>query len=452
MENIPKIVSERLRVAAAGAVGHPDANVLTAFAEHSLTERERAGVMEHLARCGECRDVIALALPATESAQTVQLVAPSHSWFAWRWGFAITGIVVIASFGLLQYQHRTQKPSVAAYVKPRAEEEKATAQNQPLPTVAAPEKQADKFEAAVPANKPPAAPAAKLRDDEVVGTAPATSGNLHRQFAHGPLQLNQLQQNTNNNQVANQVASASPAPSASAGGGATASRVQIPAATEQVEVSAQSPPVQVEAQNSLTVQNEPIVAQPSAGHDEMKVDRAKPAQTVIGSYKKAISAAPLPPQGLAVGGPVIARWNINASGGLQRSLDQGASWQDVAVNGAAVGAAGAELSANFAKSSVSPARVKAKDSGDQNSAVAPPVFRAVVANGADVWAGGANAVLYHSIDAGSHWTHIVVSSAGSSPTGDIVALDFPDAAHGKVSTSTSEVWVTSDGGQNWLKQ
>ncbi len=63
MQNVPKIVRERLR-AVTPAVNHPDADALTAFAEHSLPELERDVVLEHLARCGDCRDIVALALPA----------------------------------------------------------------------------------------------------------------------------------------------------------------------------------------------------------------------------------------------------------------------------------------------------------------------------------------------------------------------------------------------------
>lgn len=459
MPNVPKIVQDRLKVAV--AVDHPDGNVLGAFAEHSLPEPERAAVMEHLARCGDCREIIALALPETESVQTTVRVAPSPAWPVWRWGFAIAGIVVIASFGLLQYQRRTPKQSASAYLEFREREAK-TAPSQPVPTVSEPTKTVDKPEVSSAPTKPVAAPVVVSRD---AGTAQpartAANSPAHKQFAHGPLevdrlqQLSQLQQSSNNNQIANQLSPANPAPSPAAVVDGAGNRDQIPAAAEQVEVSAQSPPVQVEAQNSLTVQNEPMGAQSTAGHDETKVDKAKPAQTLIGNYKKLVGPAPEPPQNRTVGSAAVARWNINATGGLQRSFDQGATWQDVTVNeppAAAGGAAGAVAANLAAPGSVTMERAKAKDAAVQKAGSAPTVFRAVVANGADVWAGGANASLYHSVDAGSHWTRIIVSSPGSIPTGDIVALEFPDPMHGKISTSTSETWVTSNGGQSWLKQ
>src|SRR5579862_5065262 len=446
MQNVPKIVEDRLRVAV--RVDHPDANVLAAFAEHSLPERERAGVMQHLASCGDCREVVALALPEMESGQTTARVVPSLAWPVWRWGFAIAGIVVIASFGMLQYQRRTQKPSVAVYLAPHAEGEKTTAQTQPLPTVSEPAKPVDKIESSKVPMKPAAAPAARLRDEYAVAKEKAAGAEVQRQLPHGPLQFDRSQQFSKlDNPTAAPSSGLKPQTSPPVGGPTIT--------TEQVRVDGQSPAVDIEAQNSptLTLQSQPMGIQPTAGHDETKVDKAKPAQTLIGNYKKLGGPAPEPPQSQAVGSAALARWNINAAGGLQRSFDLGATWEDVAVNGgSAVGAAGA-MAANLANSnSITMERAKMKDAAVQKTVSATPVFRAVVANGADVWAGGASAALYHSIDAGSHWARVVVSSAGSSPTGDIVSLDFPDALHGKLSTSTSEVWGTSDGGQTWLKQ
>ena len=46
---------------------HPDAERLSAFAEQALGERERGEVLEHLAVCGRCRQVVALAREAGEA-------------------------------------------------------------------------------------------------------------------------------------------------------------------------------------------------------------------------------------------------------------------------------------------------------------------------------------------------------------------------------------------------
>jgi photosystem II stability/assembly factor-like uncharacterized protein len=97
-------------------------------------------------------------------------------------------------------------------------------------------------------------------------------------------------------------------------------------------------------------------------------------------------------------------------------------------------------------------RAKRKDAQALKQDAASPLFRAVAANGAEVWAGGSGGLLYHSRDAGDHWSRIVPASAGGTPTGDIVGLEFADPQHGKVSTSTAEIWITADSGQTWQKQ
>jgi hypothetical protein len=62
MERLPKIVQQRLQATAPPGV-HPDPDLLTAFAEKSLTERERVQVLQHLGQCADCRQVVALAMP-----------------------------------------------------------------------------------------------------------------------------------------------------------------------------------------------------------------------------------------------------------------------------------------------------------------------------------------------------------------------------------------------------
>ena len=82
MTEVPKIVHHRLRAAMPAAElleqMHPEADVLTAFAEQALSAPEREGVLQHLALCGDCRDVVALALPATDLLATDAIVRPQE--------------------------------------------------------------------------------------------------------------------------------------------------------------------------------------------------------------------------------------------------------------------------------------------------------------------------------------------------------------------------------------
>jgi photosystem II stability/assembly factor-like uncharacterized protein len=92
----------------------------------------------------------------------------------------------------------------------------------------------------------------------------------------------------------------------------------------------------------------------------------------------------------------------------------------------------------------------AKDKADMKRA--PVVFRAVSANGPDVWAGGSSGHLYHSTDAGGHWVQVVPMWSGVVLTDDIISLQFADPLQGRIVTSSSEIWTTADAGQTWQKR
>ena len=83
---------------------HPDANLLAAFVEKTLTERERTQVLNHLSQCAECREVAAFTLPAEVAVAEPTRVAAGRRWSPWlvlRWGAmaavlgALTVVVVL---------------------------------------------------------------------------------------------------------------------------------------------------------------------------------------------------------------------------------------------------------------------------------------------------------------------------------------------------------------------
>src|SRR5271157_647538 len=483
MQNVPKIVRERLR-AATSVANHPGADVLTAFAERSLPELERASVLEHLARCGDCRDVLALALPASEPVQVV--ITPARGgWLTWpalRWGFVAAAGVAIVSLGIVQYQRHLQPAAMVAKSVPLPEAAPTNVQTQPAAAAPA-EKDEQKVkslpavssrEDAISAGKPApeltepklmnraktAPPSVHVPAGVVGGTA---SEVAHNQFVHGPQMPNQWQQQNNV-----QASPAMPPAAAKQQAANLAGNRQIPPSSRMVEAEASN---QAPAANAETNQESRLQAQ--AGQPE-----AQPGYAMGGPVGKAkppvnVEAANLPvPQTadattqqelpVSTGGAGLTarnlaqlsipaasrlpRWTITSAGGLARSFDQGRTWQDVDVNAApAAGFVGVEVAAKAA-----PAKEDYKKA--LKAAAAPIIFRAVAALGTEVWAGGSNGALYHSTDAGAHWTPVVPSSAGMILSGDILVLDFSDAQQGKVRTSTSEVWITSDGGQTWQKQ
>lgn len=113
---------------------------------------------------------------------------------------------------------------------------------------------------------------------------------------------------------------------------------------------------------------------------------------------------------------LVPRWTLSSDGTLQRSLDSGRTWQTIPVS-------------------------------------SQTIFRALSATGFDIWVGGAAGSLFHSSDAGQHWTQIHPVANGEALRDDIIGVEFrEDALHGKLTSSIQETWITTDAGQTWQKQ
>jgi len=397
---------------------------------------------------------------------------PASGWLTWpalRWGLVAAGVVAIVALGVVQYQRRTEN-AASKSPAPFAIAAKET-KNQPFPAPgpAAASKKAD--------NQLPPAPATadsvdarhatanlstRLRaepsrttvapNESIGGSSALVTGSA---LPHGPRLANQWQQQ---NGAQNQApAPTAPSPFAKQqSAGNLAPNLRIPAVPERVTVESQSAQRDAQAQDLNAIQVEEAQNQVAEGQsknkdkaaaeqqtaeDSSRVGKAKPAEAVPSAYSGAVA------HGGAIGGPVLTasaqapRWTINATGSLQRSFDQGATWQSVDVN----------ASPAFFIDATS-IQVAGKTSRSKVRKMPSPMFRAVAATGTDVWAGGSRGALYHSTDAGDHWTRVVPASSDTILSGDVVSLEFVDTQHGKVSTSTAEVWTTSDAGQTWQRQ
>jgi hypothetical protein len=127
---------------------------------------------------------------------------------------------------------------------------------------------------------------------------------------------------------------------------------------------------------------------------------------------------------LARESPVRANvlWSINASpgtsgnmrGSVQRSFDGGNTWEIVPVSG------GVD-------------------------------FRAVAAEGSNVWAGGSDGALFHSSDRGLHWAQIQVAEANVELRGTIVSIDTLKPSQITLRTDLGEQWISVDEGLHWRR-
>lgn len=422
MQTLPQIVRERLN-ATKSASDHPEPNVLTAFAEDSLPRPERTRVLEHLSTCADCRDVVALALPELEVVAPV--VVPSRgAWFTWpalRWGFATAGILAISTFGVLQYRRHIQPERMVA--EQTSSPEAADRIEAPAPAPPSAAAGAEKSATS------PARSAMRSLPSEVATSSPRSGNEIGS--IHGSVSVRQAgvpmgapvanrfaapvtrppQQSPYENPA---FAAAPKRSSDSAAAAAEAKAAFVPPAA-QVDLSTEGAVAQSPAQSL----NEP---QTLAENDSLHIGKAKPADAPI--------------------------WTVGADGVLERSFDQGSTWQDVDVT-----AASAQVG-----NPLSPGTAPGTAAKKYNHVLAmkrpepPPVFRAVSANGPDVWAGGVSGVLYHSVDAGKRWTRVAPIFGDTALLGDIVSVEFPDNRHGRITTSTAQVWTTSDDGQTWQEQ
>lgn len=112
---------------------------------------------------------------------------------------------------------------------------------------------------------------------------------------------------------------------------------------------------------------------------------------------------------------LVPRWTLSSDGTLQRSFDSGRTWETIPVS-------------------------------------TQTIVRALSANGFDIWVGGAAGTLFHSSDAGQHWTQVRPVANGEALADDIIGVEFRDALHGKLTSSMQEIWITTDAGETWQKQ
>jgi hypothetical protein len=445
MTEVPKIVYDRLRAALPERV-HPDADLLSAFAEQALSATERDGVLQHLALCGDCREVVALALPAADlaSPQTapqtsdgdrvrttvLRAGAPalhklSFAWPALRWAALAAGVVVAAAVLLVHPRKLNQAmaPSAKQQVSNTAQPASAprtgssVASSVPSSQIASPSASQSAFMA-----KTDEAPlkselrlSEKSRAGQVVTPSPRTESGMLL---------------ADNKKDSRQADSLSAAPSAGVRAldydARTGQRT-----TETVEVAGAATAAKTEpsAENALMARKDALAiekAKPALQEMEVNEEQKAQAAAVPGPARararnmNMMSAEKLAPPT----SPTLAHnvtWTI-AGGVLQKSLDSGQSWQDA-------------LHADH------------------------PLL-CYASHNEDVWTGGQAGTLFHSANSGVTWVQVQPSIKDRQLSSDITHIelrnDVRDDARGPaeilLSTSNNGIWSSADGGKTWAKK
>jgi len=442
MSEVPKIVYDSLCAARPERAlpegtgperAHPDADLLTAFAEQALSVTERDGVLEHLALCADCREVVALAIPAAdivaapiatnnEAARATKITtkaarnwltspkfAPSLRWAALAAGVAVVASVLLVHPGKL---NRAMPPSA----------------NRQVATIAP------------PASGPQIAssPIASSSTDQsaastkIAEARPRSELRLPKKLKAGqvmtpPHQADLGRLIADNRKDSSQADKLSAAPSA----GASAFDAQTRrGATETVEVSAAAVAVEVapSAERSLTARNEtPAIEKAKPALQGIEANEQQKTETTVVSgsarlqARNVMSAAKL----ALPASPTSARnvtWTITA-GVLQRSLDSGQSWQ--------------------------------------NALRADHPLLCYASHDEDVWTGGQAGTLFHSANSGITWAQVRPSIKAQQLISDVTHIDIthidvrsdvPGPAEIVVSTSNNEIWSSADGGKTWEKK
>jgi hypothetical protein len=473
---------------------HPDADTITAYVEQSLPTAERQTMAAHLAVCEPCREVVALSLPELELVpQTVIKPVPVPAWRRFlspAFGLAASvAAMAIIAIAVLQLSHRTgQSPAQ---------------ESQQQAKVVVP---ANPASAAEPTQSQPAAPAF---DRQTAQATPATANSTEMKTSEAKpasaegldhLQLFQPQPQpqalaqpqakglkSRQRQDAPADKSSAPQPVLTAGlqkkdylntnffansddtvvlGGQNNARQgeNVPAAP-QPQTASGTRPFSYSANtitnfsdipaSAITKSNARLLT-PTPGPERFSCTICKVATATAHTLRLRSVAPALRASTLgnsALGGPGMF------SSTLERTQSAEISAAPAKTEGGSLAnsdsfSAGA-LGASSYQSSTEPTQWKVaggklvKSGGQSQWEDAYPAaaieFSFVNARGKDIWAGGSNATLIHSRDAGSTWETVKL---GDAATGSIVSI-IAGTFNVQVKTSDNQLWSSSDGGKTW---
>jgi hypothetical protein len=408
---------------------HPDADLLNAFVEGGLLQRERTGLMEHLATCSACREVITLAQP--EIPVLAVQFKPSRSFFAspvLRWGTLAACAVAVASVAVLyraQTPHefvggtvasRDQVTVADATAAPKTKNEIATA---PETALKLGEQRSDK-DARSFGDQPRKIPAAKVVVGGLASAPSALSKKAEESRREGKFSDAKPgdEAETRAQEKSDTFASATRELAKEQAGLRAPAAASLPATSGYVAAPPARPEAAPAAAEAAAAPTDAVQA------NRKKLERAEAttpsAGSLVGLQSGRVENSMAPPTNLDTSFRLAhqgarLRWRLTNPGALERSPDGGRSWQSVAVE-------------------------------NQNS------WRVLAALGSHVWVGGAAGALFHSADAGTTWKAVRVANGSRALTGDLVGLRFSDETHGVLQTSTQETWTTADGGASWQGQ
>ena len=441
---------------------HPDADTLTAYLEQLLPVRERGQVLEHLAICGPCREVIALSLseplvlkdapvtaaPAGRGWRALILRKPALGLAASLAGLALVAAVIIEMPRRAMENHRAQTNQPAPAI---SESHPGPAFSPPASeTITAPTSGIS-ANAALPGTEtrggtaaakslsiPPVQPAR-------VGASPPPVSNPG---VSGPYINVQMFANDSDNAVATAAelpAAPSPQPTAKEASALSRSTpLGFAGPTRDLQQS-RGKPVRTGAPTPSTG-HFPFSMVTAMGHEAKQAKQLFHRQVPLfpgnlfadSAMGKAGQFNPTRELGAA---PEVA--TAAAAGRDATDLDQSRAFTPPALAGsykASVPTAWKIGDGKLLRLGASGAWTEA------HSGFEDIEFSVVSSRGSEVWAGGRNAALVHSRDGGANWDRILL---GASANGTITTIEA-GATKVLVRSSSGQSWSSSDGGRSWV--
>jgi hypothetical protein len=450
MAGLPKIALARLKVnpKSSGPIlgpegfqgaDHPDANLLAAFVEKTLTEKERTQVLNHLVQCAECREVAAFSLPPETAAAEPARVAVGRRWSPWlvlRWGAmaAVLGaltIVVVLHPGMWkgpqEISKKTPPPAPVGNITSAPQTVSLSPLAPPPPEPARARAQLETRESAgelAATNKAPGQRqdlalndhVARAQAKEQVTVMASTRPPATVRAENVPSVNATQEEGRGGNAVTTEALPGPPPPPAPAAVTMAASEDKTKAGAEP---QAGPAVLRTKAQSVAVTGGS---AGGFGGGISAGATTAKPASRMTSDASvRALAKTPMGAMqasrkdiGFAAS-PPAALWSVSSDGQVQRSTDGGKTFEQIPV-------------AHDIK------------------------FRAIAALGNDVWTGGAGGALYHSVDGGATWTRVALSFGGITVTETLAGIQLHDPQHLTVTTSSGSQWVSEDGGQNWRQK
>jgi hypothetical protein len=157
---------------------HPDADQLSAFLSQALPAHEREGVLAHLAVCGECRGVVALAMPEEPAMQPAAPEQVPRGWFA-GWMVLLPTAAAVAALAVFVFytRHQSMAPQQEARItiSSRAQAPAQVEQQPAAPAQVAPEVVPARPQASVAGNE--SLPVPKPREEAPRAAMGMVAGN-----------------------------------------------------------------------------------------------------------------------------------------------------------------------------------------------------------------------------------------------------------------------------------